>query len=100
VWTLSKLTQERKNSLWKFGVLSRFLPVTIRVIKPKNEVFFAEDLVRAAIPGVQQSGRSLAVAGLHVSFGAPVEATDTAISYQLQKWSTGSGKPGKTRQLS
>jgi hypothetical protein len=77
--------QESMNSLWKFGVLSRSLPVTIRVIKPKNEVFFAEDLVRAAIPGVQQSGRSLAVAGLHVSFGAPVEATDTATSYQLQK---------------
>jgi hypothetical protein len=77
--------QESKNALWKFGVLLRFLPVTIPVIKPKNEVFFAEDLVRAAIPGVQQSGRSLAVAGLHVSFGAPVEATDTASSYQLQK---------------
>jgi hypothetical protein len=62
------------------------LPVTIPVIKPKNEVFFAEDLVRVAIPGdVQQGGCSLAVAGLHVSFGAPVEATDTATSYQLQK---------------
>jgi hypothetical protein len=76
---------ESKNSLWKFGVLSRFLPVTIPVPKPSHEVFFAEDLVRAAIPGVQQSGRSLAVAGLHVSFGTPLEATDTATSYQLQR---------------
>jgi hypothetical protein len=76
--------QESKNSIWKFGVLSRFLPVTIPVTKPSHEVFFAEDLVRAAILGVE-SGRSLAVAGLHVSFGAPLEATDTATSYQLQR---------------
>jgi hypothetical protein len=41
--------------------------------------------VRAAIPGVQHSGRSLALARLHVSFGAPLEATDTATSYQLQR---------------
>jgi hypothetical protein len=44
---------ERKNSLWKFSVLSRFLPVTIPVYKPSHEVLFAEDLVRLAIPGVQ-----------------------------------------------
>jgi hypothetical protein len=76
---------ESKNSLWKSSVLSWFLPVTIPVYKPSHEVFFAEDLVRSAIPGVQQSGRSLAVAGLHVSFGAPLEATDTATSSQLQR---------------
>jgi hypothetical protein len=74
-----------KDSLWKFFVLSRFLPVTIPVYKPSHEVFFEEDLLRSAIPGVQQSGRSLAVAGLHVSFGAPLEATDTARSSQLQR---------------
>jgi hypothetical protein len=45
--------QESKNSIWKFGVLSRFLPVTIPLTKPSHEVFFAEDLVRAAIRGVQ-----------------------------------------------
>jgi hypothetical protein len=76
---------ENKNSLWKFFVLSRFLPVIIPVYKPSHEVFFAEDVVRLAIPGVQQSGRSLAVAGLHVSFGAPLEATDIATSSQLQR---------------
>jgi hypothetical protein len=76
---------ESKNSLWKFFVLLRFLPVTIPVYKPSHEIFFAEDLVRSAIPGIQQSGRSLAVAGLHVSFGAPLEATDTATSSQLQR---------------
>jgi len=48
-------------------------------------VFFAEELVRAAISGVEQSGRNLAVAGLHVYFGAPVGETDAATSYQLQK---------------
>jgi hypothetical protein len=74
-----------KNSLWKFFVLSRFLPVTIPVYKPSHEIFFAEDLVRSAIPGIQQSGRSLAVAGLHVSFGAPLEATDTATLSQPQR---------------
>jgi hypothetical protein len=77
--------QESKNSIWKFGVLLRFLPVTIPVPKPSHKVFFAEDLVRAAIPGVQQSGRSLAVAGLCDFFGAPLEATNTATSYQLQR---------------
>jgi hypothetical protein len=61
------------------------LPVTIPVTKPNHKVFFAEDLVRAAIPGVNQSGCSLAVVGLHVSFGAPLEATDTATSYQLPR---------------
>jgi hypothetical protein len=76
---------ESKNSLWKFSVFSRFLPVTILVYKPSHEVFFGEDLVRLAIFGVQQSGRSLAVAGLHVSFGAPEEATDTATSFQAER---------------
>jgi hypothetical protein len=76
---------ESQNSLWKFSVLLRFLPVTIPLYKPSHEVFFVEDLVRSAIPGVQQSGRSLAVAGLHISFGAPSEATDTATSSQLQR---------------
>jgi hypothetical protein len=76
---------ESKNSLWEFSVLSRFLPVTIPVYKPSHEVFFGEDLVKLAIPGVQQSGRSLVVAGLHVSFGAPLEATNTATSPQLQR---------------
>jgi hypothetical protein len=61
------------------------LPVTIPVHKPSHEVFFAEDFVRSAIPGFQQSGRSLAVAGLHVSFGAPLETTNTATSSQLQR---------------
>jgi hypothetical protein len=76
---------ESKNSVWKFFVILRFLPVTISVFKPSHEVFFAEDLVRSTIPGVQQSARSLAVAGLHVSFGAPLETTDTATSSQLQR---------------
>jgi hypothetical protein len=74
---------ESRNSLWKFGVLSRLLPVTIPVHKPSHEVFFSEDLVRAAIPGVEQSGRRLAVEGLHVYFGAPLAATDAVTSHQL-----------------
>jgi hypothetical protein len=61
------------------------LPVTISVYKPSHEVFFTEDLVRLAISGVQQSGRSLTVADLHVSFGALLKATNTATSSQLQK---------------
>jgi hypothetical protein len=61
------------------------LPVTISVYKRSHEVFFAEDLVRLAIPEVQQSGHSLAVAGLYVSSGVPLEATDTATLSQLQR---------------
>jgi hypothetical protein len=74
--------QESKNSIWKFGVLSRFLPVTIPVIKPSHEVFFAEDLVRAAILGVQQSGRSLAVARLHGRSQGQVEQKSAIFSFR------------------
>jgi hypothetical protein len=92
--------QESKNSIWKFGVLSRFLPVTILVTKPSHKVFFSEYLVRAAIPGVQQSERSLAVAGLHVSFGALWKQPILQRRTSCKEWSTGFGKPRKTRRLS
>lgn len=74
-----------KNNLWKASVLSKFLPVTIPFSTPAEEVFFSEGFVRAAIPGIQDHGRSLSVQALHVSEGAPLESTDHATSEQLRR---------------
>jgi hypothetical protein len=64
-----------RHNLWLLRVLSTVFPLGVSVIvTPAVETFFAAELVRAAIPGLVESNRSLGLAALAASEG--LEVTD------------------------
>jgi hypothetical protein len=64
-----------RHNLWRLWVLSTvFLLGVPLIVIPAVETFFAAELVRAAIPGLVESNRSLGLAALAASKG--LEVTD------------------------
>jgi hypothetical protein len=63
------------HNLWLLWVLSTVFPLEIPlIVTPPVGTFFAAELVRAAIPGLVESNRSLGLAALAASKG--LEVTD------------------------
>ena len=64
-----------RHNLWLLRVLSSVFPLGVPLrLTPPVETFFAAELVRAAIPGLVESDRSLGLAALAASEG--LEMTD------------------------
>jgi hypothetical protein len=64
-----------RHNLWLLWVLSTVFPLGVPlIVTPAVETFFAAELVRAAIPGLVESNRSLGLAALVASEG--LEMTD------------------------
>jgi hypothetical protein len=64
-----------RHNLWLLWVLSTIFPLGVPlIVTPAVETFFAAELVRAAIPGLVESNRSLGLAALAASEG--LEVTD------------------------
>jgi hypothetical protein len=64
-----------RHNLWLLWVLSTVFPLGVPlIVTPAVETFFAAELVRAAIPGLAESNRSLGLAALAASEG--LEVTD------------------------
>jgi hypothetical protein len=86
---LEKANRGRYN-LWAFGVLTHLLPVSIPVPTPNYEVFFSEELVRRALPGLEPGNQSLSLAALAVNEGVPVAeaAVEGVSTTQLNKMVT------------
>jgi hypothetical protein len=65
-----------RHNLWLLQVLSTVFSLGVPLlVTPAVETFFAAELVRAAIPGLVESNRSLGLAALAASEG--LEVTDT-----------------------
>jgi hypothetical protein len=62
-----------RHNLWLLRVLSTLFPLGVPLrLTPAVETFFAAELVRAAIPGLEESNRSLGLAALAASEGLQV----------------------------
>jgi hypothetical protein len=62
-----------RHNLWLLRVLSTLFPLGVPLrLTPAVETFFAAEVVRAAIPGLEESNRSLGLAALAASEGLQV----------------------------
>ena len=85
-----------RHNLWLLRVLSTLFPLGVPLrLTPALETFFAAELVRAAIPGLEESNRSLGLAALAASEGLELtddlQHADTGHLVQLDAGGKGEG---------